>query len=200
METGRIEWKKRLARKSIRVAIVEKLAILDAPESVIREIYEAFPECQRDNTKMRDADKSGQENYERDYNEIYNAIRAFNPNHSRFNRKKYGGIAQRARQEELERTTALLTPAYSEGLRGLVADIKAMNTASDNTHQSQMRALAFEAQDKAVAQGERLRKLLADEDSPVENADRADEEQTALSYLEACCDADEGEIEGGGDH
>ena len=187
MAEEKVEWKKHLKAKSRRVMIARKLAILDSPATVIREIYEAFPECQ-----YHDKDKSPQENYCEDYREIEKAIQKFNPHSPHFDNEKYGVIAHRARQEELERTTALLIPAHVEAMKGLIADIKAMNAASDNTHQSQMRARvqSLEAQDKAVTHGEKLQKLLNDEDSTIEDSHPDDVNAAAITYIAACCEAD----------
>ena len=183
----RIEWKKRLEGKSKRQMIARKLATLDSPDTVIREIYEACPDCQ---SKIKD--KSQEENYCMDYREIEEAIQKFNPHSPHFDNERYGAIAHRARQEELERTTGLLIPAHVEAMKGLIADIKAMNAASDNTHQSQMRARvqSLEAQDKAIAHAEKLQKLLNDEDSTLEDSDPDDVNATAITYIAACCEAD----------
>lgn len=187
MAQERVEWKKHLKAKSRRQMIARKLATLDSPATVIREIYEAFPDCQN-----HDKDKTPEENYCKDYREIEEAIQKFNPHSAGFDSDRYGAIAHRARQEELERTTALLLPAHVEAMKGLIADIKAMNAASDNTHQSQMRARvqSLEAQDKAVVHGEKLQKLLNDEDSTFEDPSSDDVNTAAITYIAACCEAD----------
>ena len=183
----RVEWKRRLEGKSKREMIARKLAILDSPATVIREIYEDSSECH-----SHDKDKSPEENYCKDYKEIEKAIQKFNPHSPHFDNEKYGEIAHRARQEELERTTGLLIPAHVEAMKGLIADIKAMNAASDNTHQSQMRARvqSLEAQDKAVTHWEKLQKLLNDEDSTLEDSHPDDVNAAAIKYIAACCEAD----------
>ena len=190
----RVEWKKRLEGKSKRQMIARQLATLDSPDTVIREIYEACPDCQ---SKIED--KSQEENYCKDYREIEEAIQKFNPHSPHFDNETYGAIAHRARQEELERTTGLLIPAHVEAMKGLIADIKAMNAESDSTHLSQMRARvqSLEAQDRAAAHGEKLQKLLNDEDSTLEGSHPDDVNAAAITYIAACCEADAQESEDG---
>ena len=190
----RVEWNKHLEGKAIREMIARKLAILDSPDTVIREIYEGCSACHH-----HDEDKTPQQNYCKDYREIEEAIQAFNPHSPHFDNEKYGAIAHRARQEELERTTALLIPAHVEAMKGLIADIKAMNAESDNTHLSQMRARvqSLEAQDRAAAHGEKLQKLLNDKDSTLEDSHPDDVNAAAITYIAACCEADAQESKDG---
>ena len=187
MSQERVEWKKHLLGKAKREMIARKLAILDSPAAVIREIYEECSACQR-----QDEDKTPQQNYCEDYKEIEEAIQSFNPHSPHFENENYGAIAHRARQDELERATGLLIPAHVEAMKGLIADIKAMNAASDNTHLSQIRARvqSLEAQDRAVAHGEKLQKLLNDEDRTIEDAHPDDVNAAAITYIAACCEAD----------
>ena len=189
-----VDWKTRLRSSTLREEIAAKLAILDSPTPVIREIYECFPECQQ-----HDEEKTEQQKYRRNYQKIYDAIRTFNPHSQYFNHKKYGAVAARARQQELERTTALLIPAHVETITGLVADIKAMNAASEETPHNQMRARvqALEAQDRAIAHGEKLQKLLNDEDSTLKDSHPDDVNAAAIAYIAACCKADKQEPEDG---
>ena len=187
MSQERVEWKKHLLGKAKREMIARKLAILDSPAPVIREIYEECSACQH-----QDKDKTPQQNYCEDYKEIEEAIQSFNPHSPHFENENYGAIAHRARQDELERATGLLIPAHVEAMKGLIADIKAMNATSDNTHLSQMRARvqSLEAQDRAIAHGEKLQKLLNDEDRTIEDAHPDNVNAAAITYIAACCEAD----------
>ena len=127
MSQERVEWKKHLQGKAKREMIARKLAILDSPAPVIREIYEECPACQH-----QDEDKTPQQNYCEDYKEIEEAIQSFNPHSPHFENENYGAIAHRARQDELERATGCSSPPTWRRMKGLIADIKAMNAASDN--------------------------------------------------------------------
>ena len=77
----------------------------------------------------------------------------------------------------------------------MVADIKAMNAASEETPHNQMRARvqALEAQDRAIAHGEKLQKLLNDEDSILKDSHPDDVNTAAITYIAACCKADKQE-------
>ena len=84
----RVEWKHKLRPKALRQNIVWNLASPTSRGSVVDEIYDRYPECHR----RRDEPNCVQQ----DRLEIKNIIEPLDPQHPKFDDRKYGTIVKKA--------------------------------------------------------------------------------------------------------